>query len=145
MPQMRVVDRLWWLVLIAPLVFTCLPISVAPAQEATKPPIGFALAQEETKLPIMWLDKNQSFIVIILTIGLMVILFICLFVWNNKLEQSNYLGRIYKDSIENIEFNRNVATINADWDRGRYREELLFYILIEQISGEELRGTIGQH
>src|SRR5271169_4513939 len=56
----------------------------------------------------------------------MIVLFVFLFYWQARLERSGYFGEIYQEAIANIEINRHNTEIDANWDRGKYFEELLF-------------------
>jgi hypothetical protein len=71
-------------------------------------------------------------LVIGLIVFLMVFLFICLFWWWQKVEQSSYFGILFQDTIEFNETSRLRAPIDKDWERGTYLNEIF--------RGETLRG-----
>ena len=52
-------------------------------------------------------------------------LFSFLFFWQNRIEQSGYFAKIYRQAVENIEISRNIVPLRRDWLSGRYVDELL--------------------
>jgi hypothetical protein len=51
-------------------------------------------------------------------------LFGLLFWWSNKLDQAGYLGTLYRDTLEEIEYGRIATALREKFDKGEYHREV---------------------
>jgi hypothetical protein len=66
-----------------------------------------------------------SFLIVIALVLLLGLLFWFLFKWSNKLDQASYLGTLYKDTIQDIEFKRLKSDVTEKWDKGEFHKEVV--------------------
>jgi hypothetical protein len=57
-------------------------------------------------------------------LALLAILFGLLFWWSNKLDQTGYLGTLYRDTLEEIEYGRLATALREKLDKGQFYEEV---------------------
>jgi hypothetical protein len=69
--------------------------------------------------------SGERFWVVILIIVLMAGLFSFLFFWQNRIEQSGYFAKLYRETVKSFEVSRNISPLRTAWLNGRYVEELL--------------------
>ena len=58
-------------------------------------------------------------------IALLAFLFFLLFYWQQRGEQAGYFGRIYQDTVKNLELGRLAVPIDEKWSNKTYLNELL--------------------
>lgn len=68
--------------------------------------------------------SEESVRMVIFVLLLLAGLFVGLLWWSNKLDQASYLGRVYQDTIEEIEYGRLATTLREKFERGDYYREV---------------------
>lgn len=116
-----------------------LPVNAAPAyvrsyQVAT--PITATVATAvPTSVPIPTIPPSigetsatqysfGAMVIVVLVLVLLGGLFILLFWWSNKLDQASYLGSLYRDTLEEIEYRHLATALREKLDKGQYHEEV---------------------
>lgn len=69
-------------------------------------------------------DQKYGFWLVAGLLALMAFLFGILFYWQRRIEMAGYFGRIYLETIENIETKRLIAPIQERWTQGAYLSEI---------------------
>lgn len=91
-------------------------------QDAVATPVP-AVTQAGQVLPTQYSEGSMILVVaIILLLGGM---FVLLLWWSNKLDQASYLGRLYRDTIEEIEYGRIATALREKLDKGEFHAEVM--------------------
>src|SRR5712671_4110195 len=60
--------------------------------------------------------STGSLVLVVLLFVLLGFLFYLLIIWSNRLDQTGYLGTLYRDTIQDIEYKRLAGTSNWKWE-----------------------------
>lgn len=111
------------------------PLSVQAASlwQETPPPANNGLVLEAaTPTPTPqappFLPSAYTSEAVGLTAGVLILLFIIfvlLILWSHKLDQASYLGSLYRDTVEEIEYKRLASRPIERWRNGDYYREVL--------------------
>ncbi len=91
-------------------------------QDAVATPVP-TITQAAQVLPTQYSQGSMLLVVaIILLLGGM---FVLLLWWSNKLDQASYLGRLYRDTIEEIEYQRIATVLRERFAKREFHTEVL--------------------
>ncbi len=91
-------------------------------QDAVTTPVP-TLTQAVQALPTQYSEGSMLLVVaIIVLLGGM---FVLLLWWSNKLDQASYLGRLYRDTIEEIEYGRIATVLREKFEKREFHAEVL--------------------
>lgn len=111
--------HVWCLLRVVPcaVAFAIADIGLAADDPAPKP------LADRSGTPLAEFPLNRVAIILAIVL-LMAFLFAILFWWQKKIEQAGYFGRIYLETMKNIEATRLSAPVHADWQQGKYLNEI---------------------
>jgi hypothetical protein len=91
-------------------------------QDAVATPVP-TITQAAQVLPTQYSEGSMLLVVaIILLLGGM---FVLLLWWSNKLDQASYLGRLYRDTIEEIEYGRIATVLREKLEKREFHAEVM--------------------
>lgn len=105
------------------------PVTIAKAapagapllQAATPTPAPTSTPPAQT-LPTQYSPESVGVVAGVFV--LLALLFVLLFWWSNKLDQAGYLGSLYRDTLEEIEYGRLVTALREKLEKGQYHQEV---------------------
>jgi hypothetical protein len=68
--------------------------------------------------------SSEAFILVLVVFGLLAVLFVLLLWWAGRLERTSYLGVLYRESVEEVEYRRLASRITEKFASGGYREDV---------------------
>jgi ABC-type multidrug transport system fused ATPase/permease subunit len=123
--------RARWIVLLslASIITLVLLIPRATAALENAPPQSGALNGSSSPKNEITLDKatysTGSVIIVVVLLVILTIIFLLILTWSNRLEQSTYLGILYKETLEDIEYKRLLPELNEKWESLEYHRAVI--------------------